>query len=213
MSAREEAGDGEAPAEGRANRPTALSLVAAGTVGLVAAIAGMIIVLSGPTAYVSQATLLIDQPRAVAASTSEGLVVKLSRLRVKYADLAEADLVVDAVADETGIRARDVRKETFAFAPAQTLTVVAGARSDEKEQAERLAAALADELSAYAEDEQEDLDIPEEQQVVLTLIDDANEGEKVTPSARRALSVGALAFVVGAVAVAVGLPLVRDARR
>ena len=212
MSAREGARDDELLAGPRGTAPTIGSIVAGVAAGLVLAIMGVALVLSRPSEFVSQATLLIDQPRAVAASGSEGLIVKLSRLRVKYADLAVADVVVNPVAEETGVPPREVRRETYAFAPAQTLTVVAGARSGERDRAQRLADAIAEQLVAYAEDEQEALDIPEDQRVTLTLIDDASRSIRVSPSGRRATSVGVLAFVVGTLIVAVGVPLLRDRR-
>ena len=205
--------DDEVETGSRGFVPTTRSLAIGVGAGLVMALIAVVFVLSRPSEYVSQATLLIDQPRALAASGSEGLVVKLSRLRVKYADLASADLVVDPVAQQTGIRPGDVRRETTAFAPAQTLTVVVSARSGGAERAQQLSQAVASQLSTYTDAEQESLGIPDDQRVTLTVIDEAGRGSKVTPTASRALAVGLIAFVLGTLVVAIGLPLLDDARR
>ena len=194
-------------------RPTRSSLLAGLGAGLVLAVLAMILVLTRPAEYASHATLLIDQPRALAASGSEGLVVKLSRLRVKYADMASADVVVNPVAKEVGVEPADVRRETFAFVPPQTLTVVVTAQSGDAERARQLSQVLADELSDFTAAEQEGLDIPEDQQVTLSVIDEATRGSKIAPTNRRALSVAVVAFVLAGLAVAVGIPLLRDSRR
>jgi capsular polysaccharide biosynthesis protein len=209
----DDAADDQAGAD-RAPSPVTVAPVAAGVVaGLVVAVLAMVLVLTRPAEYASSTTLLIDQPRALAASGSEGLVVKLSRLRVKYADIASADAIVNPVSKATGVKPGDVRRETVAFVPSQTLTVVVTARSGDAERAQRLSQEVADQLSAFTAAEQAGLDIPADQQVTLSVIDEAGRGGKVTPTGRRALSVAVVAFVLTAIAVAIGIPLLRDQRR
>ena len=212
MAAGDTTADDDVPAGPRATLPGGRALVTGLIVGTVLAVLAVIVVLAGPSQYVSQATLLIDQPRALAASGSEGLVVKLSRLRVKYADLASADVVIDPVSQETGIRPADIRRETGAFAPPQTLTLVVTARSGDAERARQLSQAVAERLSTFTDQEQDSLDIPADQRVTLTVIDEAGRAAKAAPTAQRALTVGLLVFVFGTLVVAVGLPLLRDRR-
>src|SRR5205814_7544487 len=84
-------------------RPLRPSLWIAIVAGLLAASVASTLSLTRPATYRSQATLLIDEPAAVGSSQDQGVLLKLSSLRDKYAALASTSAIVDPAAQQSGL--------------------------------------------------------------------------------------------------------------
>jgi hypothetical protein len=180
-------------------------------VGVLVAAAAAVLVLAGSKTYESRAALLLDQPRAIAASQSEGYVTKLVRLRSKYASLATTDAVLEGAAASTGLRIGRLRRETFATAPDASMLLVIGGRSDAGAVAAREATAVARSLIEYVDDEQSAL--PADERLTLRVVTPARPGGRVAPTTGRVLTVGLVGGAVAAVLTYVALALFRAVRR
>lgn len=180
-------------------------------VGVLVAAAAAVLVLAGSKTYESRAALLLDQPKAIAASQTEGYVTKLVRLRSKYASLATTDAVLKGAAESTGLRIGRFRRETFASAPETSMLIVVGARSDRSQAAANEATAVARSLISYVDDEQSSL--PSAQRLTLQVVTPARPGGRVAPTTGRVLTMGLVGGAVAAVLTYVALALVRAFRR
>ncbi|MCU1485222.1 MAG: hypothetical protein JWN67_1968 [Actinomycetia bacterium] len=163
--------------------------------------------------YESRAVLAIDQPLAIAASGSGGIVEKLSRLRGKYAGLVRTDVIAEPVAEHTGQSVGAVRGSLLAAADDTSLLLVVGARTPDPARSKRLASAAADEVVAYAAAEQERYSIPKAQQFTFQVVVPAGNAASVTPQRSRQLRVGFLGLLVGAGLVYATLELLATERR
>jgi capsular polysaccharide biosynthesis protein len=185
--------------------PSLRNVLVAAVLAAIAAGAAALFVLQGSAVYQSAETLLIDQPRAVAAPGGEGVVTKLNMLRSKYAALVRTELIVAPVSDATGVAPGEVAASLGALVPPQALVFQVTARSSTPERAAELATAAADELRTYLDAEQAAADIPEADRMVLTTATAARPGGKVEPTPQRAITVaaaaGALALGIAYVAI------------
>jgi hypothetical protein len=155
--------------------------------GIVAAFAA-----SGTPHFESRASILFDQPNAVGASGDEGVILKLMRLRIKYADLVATDPLVTPTAEALGVPPSAVRGRVRAVLPPQSLLLHVIARGGSPEDARALAAASASSLRAYAADEQKTL--PPNERIVLTVVSQPGRGVEVGASGPgRRLALGLLA--------------------
>jgi hypothetical protein len=148
--------------------------------------------------YESRATLAIDQPLAIAASASAGVVEKLSRLRGKYAGLVRTDVIAGLVAERIGQPVGTVRGSLSASADDTSLLLAVAARSTSPTTAHALAAAAAEEVVGYADAEQARYGIPKAQRFLFEVVVPAGSAASVTPQRSRQLRVGFLGLVVGA---------------
>ena len=171
------------------------------------------IVLLGPPTYQSQATLAIDQPRAVQDSPDTGIIDKLDRLRLKYAGLADTALVLDPIARELGERVGELRDETVVVVGPQSLLMFPTATADKERDAERRAQALADAIATYADDEQARNGIPAAERYRFSVIEAASDANKVSPTNRSAVAAAALAAILAVGVAYVVLQLVTANRR
>lgn len=168
-------------------------------VGAVAAVlavlaAGLLALPGGPV-WQSRATLLIDQPQAIAVSQDPGIIEKLSRLRFKYAGLVGTADFADLVDDPTA-EAGDA--QLLASVPPDSLLLHVGARGD-RDTVQGLSDAGAAALIDYVDRELNELELAPEQRFTLTVVSPASAPQRLDGS-RRGL---ALATLVGAGALGV----------
>lgn len=164
-------------------------------VALVLAAVGAAAVLAGAPMYQSSATLIIDQPRAIAASGDGSVIDKLSRLRYKYSGLVDTERITVPVAQQTGVPERTVAKALYATVDPLSLLLVIGARGTNATQVRRLASAAANELVSYVQQEQAAAQIPATNRFTFAVVVPVQDVTKISPTSSRA----------GAVAVALGL--------
>jgi tyrosine-protein kinase len=177
-------------------------LVAAVVAGVfVGGLAALLMVTSPPT-YQSQAALLIDQPRAIAASGDAGVVAKLSNLRLKYVGIVATSRIAGPAAARAGVPAARARADLSAAASPNSLLLVVIARDENGALVQRLAQAAAQQLVRDVDDEQNRYKIPPAQRFFFSIVTPASPAVKVEPTDKR---VAAVSLVSGALAAAVVL--------
>ena len=163
--------------------------------GLVVAGATAVIVRNQDSEYVSRATMLIDQ-RGVFTAEGEGLVVKLSRLRVRYRDLVLSDTIAKPAAKRMKLPVGVVRSAVSAAVPPTTLTLIVTADTGDPKLSQRIARGVAAEIGRYADAEQEQARVAPGRRVTLKVVDQADGAARVRPSLTRALVTAALAGAI-----------------
>jgi capsular polysaccharide biosynthesis protein len=172
-----------------------VNLIAALVVaGILAAIAGIAVLKEKPT-YESGAVIELHQPK-IFTDAGPGPVTKLNALRARYAALADTQPVLAPVGQKVGLPPGQVGQSTGIVIGGPSLLMKATARSGNRELSQRMADAMADELSAYATKEQTDDKIAPGDQVQLRVIQHALPGVKVSPDSSRAFATAALVGLV-----------------
>lgn len=147
------------------------------------------VVLGRTATYEARALVAVDQPLLL-SSGGDGVVDKLSRLRLKYAPLLRTDEMTLPLASELDLAPDRVRgRVDGALVPNSLLISVAG-RGADAASAIALANAASAYLGAYAQDEQVAIDVPPVEQYTLEVVSQARFAAKIAPSNRRALSLG-----------------------
>jgi capsular polysaccharide biosynthesis protein len=155
-------------------------------------------VLKEKAKYESAAIIELHQAK-VFTDSGPGPVTKLNALRARYASLAETQAVLQPVGKAVGLAPGQVGKAVTVAFTGPSLLMKPTATTTSPELSQRLADAMADELSSYATKEQTDDKIAPADQVQLRVVQRALPGVKVSPDSSRAL---ASAAVVGAVLLA-----------
>jgi len=162
--------------------------------------------------YSSTSTLLINQPRALSLADSDGIVLKLSRLRLKYVGLVGTPVIDNPVAASLHRTPAKLGGTLYAVAPAQNLNINVVGFSPNPQTAQQLAHAGGLQLAAYATREQVTDGIPANERFVLTVIAPAGSPTQAAGSSTRSVFVGSGAGILAAAAVAGGLFLQRRRR-
>lgn len=155
-------------------------------------VAGIVVVLliTGATlllfprgeAWQSRATLLIDQPLAIAVSQDPGVIDKLARLRFKYAGIVETDEFTSFVSERSDVATEDLEdSEILAEVPPDSLLLFVGARG-ERDVVQMLASDAADALIEFVEEEHDEANVPDRERFFFELVSPADEPEEVDPS-------------------------------
>lgn len=186
-----------------------VSIVVALALGAMAAA----FVLGQSAEYRSSALLEIEQPRAVAASGDIGVIDKLNRLLPKYAALARTTRIIVPAAERAGVTPGEAGAAVFALPLGNTLLLSVSARTDDRVAAQQIAQSVADEITAYASQEQEANGIPLEQRFQFKEIQAASGAGKVSPTRDDAVASGAVAALVGLAGAYVVLQVVTARRR
>lgn len=179
--------------------------------GLVAALAaGFATDRTAPT-YQSQALLNLDQPRAVALATDDGVVAKLSRLRYKYAGLVRTETFAKPVASQLHLPVLTVLRTLTTSVDQDSLVMAVGARDGNRDRARQIAAAAAQHLVQFTKSQQQADRIPAVNQVTFTIVTPALPAVKIAPSNGKVflVALGAFVFVAGG-ALAFGYLWLRD---
>jgi capsular polysaccharide biosynthesis protein len=194
------------------HRPGLLSIVLALLIGLAAAAAGYALVSHRQPSYYAGAATLLDQPTAIAASQDSGVVDKLGRLRFKYAGIAHSDTVVDAVASSLSLPPSTVANSIVTRADTDSLLLFIGATAGTSGDAQRIANALAQQLTTYVQEEQTGSRIAPRDQVSLRVVAPARSALQISPTQRQR-STAALGAGIAAIAVVLGIADVLRRRR
>jgi capsular polysaccharide biosynthesis protein len=149
-------------------------------------------VLQQPAVYASSATLIIDQPAALAESNNEGFVLKLSRIRIKYGDLAGTRALLDPVAERLNLDPGTVRATSRILVPPPSLLIFSGGESGNPVRAQQVAQTMAEEMVAYADEEQSRAGLAPEERITLSVVTPASPPGKIRPEESRAVRVAAL---------------------
>jgi hypothetical protein len=200
------------PRKGLLGLPLRLpQLVLVAIVGVVVAALAGALTTRGSEVLRSRATLLVDQPTAIAAAPFEGVIQKLDRLRFKYGPLLSTKVMADpAVAAANVPRGHIV--SMLATPRANSLLLDVFAETKSAQESRRLADAGAGEIVKYAQDEQDHLSLPADQRFAFIPVDPAANGVRVTKSTGRVLTVAIIAGLLGALATAAVLYSLRIGR-
>lgn len=160
-------------------RPRAMSIALA----LVAAVlvAGVVVgaLRGGTGTYESRVVLLVDQTNAVVAAESDGVLAKLNAVRAKYQALARSSTIIETVADDLDEPPGAVAGSLFVDSSPAALTLAIGARSDDPQRSQEVAAAGAAALAEYADEEQAEFNVPSGARITLEPLADARPGVEV----------------------------------
>lgn len=201
--------DAPAPEGRRRGRGGIVLLVLSMLVLAAVAAGGYLAATSAEDRFESRAVLLMDQPRAIAATDGGAVIAKLSQLRLKYTGLVGTQELAERIADEAGTTADAVLGRVTATAAPDSLLVVVTARGDDRDETVALAEAASAALSGYVIDEHEREGIAPEDRFVLREVSPAR-GAAVDNSTRT----NTLLVVAGLAAVGfVAAPAVYGARR
>jgi hypothetical protein len=159
--------------------------------------------------YTSRAVVLVDQPFVIAASRDQGIVLKLSALRVRYASQIASTNFAQQVADRAALPIGVVRQELSAQLPALGLQLVLLAKGGDPETTQRVASAAAQVLIENNEAQQAAIHVKPELVVKLSVVTPAERGKLLEPDHKRSAELGAGA----AVAVLLAAGLIRSATR
>lgn len=181
----------------RLAQPLLRSVLVATAFAILAGGAAAGVVASRAATYRSQAILLMDQPVALAASGSEGVIVKLSDLRQKYVALAGTAPIVTDAASLAHLPVSTVAAAEQVTTGQDALTLQAAGQSGSSVVARKVAGAMAEAISRYVQAEQSRLTLPNPDRLQIRVIQRAGAAVKVSPSNRRVAAVGAVTAVVG----------------
>jgi capsular polysaccharide biosynthesis protein len=152
--------------------------------------------------YRSSAVLLMDQPGAISLSQGDGVVLKLSRLRLKYVGIVGTEVINQPVSKQLRLRADRLGGVVTATAPGDNLNIVITSQTTTKARAVPLAAATATQLQHYLDNEQTLARIASNVRLHLTLVQPASAAAESGNGDHRRAVVGIAAGVLAAAAVA-----------
>ena len=165
---------------------------------------------SGPARYRSVAVLLIDQEPAVSQAHDNGILVKLTTMRIKYVDTVTTTTFSSALARTLGLPPGQFRGSVSAYAPPESLLLQVAATTADRGRAQAVAQGAADKLVADLAQEQTDLGITGPAQVTLKVVTPAPAAVKVAPLRKDSVKRG---LVAGGIVLVLGLALIVVARR
>ncbi|MCW2779322.1 MAG: hypothetical protein JWN17_3047 [Frankiales bacterium] len=166
-----------------------------------------------PAVYGSSAVLLIDQEPALSQAASDGVFLKLSRLRAKYVGLVRTAAFADPVAQQAGLSSAAVQSALSATADPTSLLLTLTARGSRADQARELAQVAAEQLSRALALQQASVGIPTSSRVTLTVVTPAGPALHLAPDRRRAELLGLVVAVGLAVPGLLGVDVLRRRRR
>lgn len=182
-----------------------LRAVLAGLIlALALALIGGLSVLSGRTTYKSTAVMLINDPYKLATSGQPSEFSSLDVLRYKYSALVRTDAIAGPVAARLGLPVGKVIAALSTEVPANSLLMNVTSTWSTPSEAQKLAQATADEITAYISQEDDAYHIPAAARFSFQVIDAAPPATAHGPSKARAvtLAIGlaVLGFAIGFVA-------------
>lgn len=193
-------------------RPRAMSVALALIVAVL--VAGVVVGLlrGGTGSYESRVVLLVDQANAVVVAESDGILAKLNGVRAKYQALASSGTIISEVAEAVDEPPGVVADALFVDGGSASLTLSVGARTDDPQLSQAIAAAGAQALVDYADEEQAEFNVPLGSRITLGPLTEARPGGEVT---RETSTVAVTAGMAGGLAAALVYLLLqlRAARR
>jgi len=148
--------------------------------------------------YESQATLAINQTRAIQVSPDPGVIAKLAALRFKYSGLLTTAALQDPIAKQLALPPADVRGHLTAKVPTtNSLLMQVVGSSPSRTVAQRIAQGAADYLVSYVQQEQAGAHIPSTQRFSFTVVTPAIGAAQTSPTHKLEAGAAGLAAVVG----------------
>jgi capsular polysaccharide biosynthesis protein len=185
-------------------------------VGLIAAVllaaTGVWSVTRAPATWSSTAVMLIDDEPALATAGDDGQLLKLDELRLKYAALADTDLVAQPVAKKLHLPVGAVLGSVSAIVPSESLLMQMTATWSNPQVAQHLAQASAEQVSKFVQYEAAVYNIPKVDRYTFKVIDPASAATVHGPSHADALTLAAGLAVGGFAALFVATQLWRNRR-
>jgi hypothetical protein len=175
---------------------SALTVILALVLSLLAGAGAALYQRSKPTHYISYSIMLIDQPFQVLNDTGDATLDKLQRLRFYYAGLLQTDLIAGPVGQQLGLPVGTVEGSLSTLMSPSTFTIDLFAQGRDPKEADSIAQAATSELITYVRQQQSKLGIPSPSRVTLTEVSNPGLGVKVSVSAKKQLVSAGVAFVV-----------------
>jgi capsular polysaccharide biosynthesis protein len=179
---------------------SALTVILALVLALLAGAGAALYQRSKPTHYISFSTMLIDQPFAVAQDQGDATLAKLQRLRFYYAGLVQTSVIAAPVASQLQndyhLSTGQIEGALNTLMGADTFTIDLFAQGRNPQESSAVAQAATAELINYVKRQQKDLGIPVVQRVTLTEVTSPAAGIKVKVSTKKQLVSAGVAFVV-----------------
>lgn len=191
----------------------AAAIVVGLLLGVLLAAVGAMISLSGATVYTSSTTMLIDDPYQLATSGQVNEYAALDALRYKYAALIDTDAIADPVASRLHVPVNDVLGALSTNVPINSLLMTVEATWSTQREAQQVAQAAANQVTAYINYEDNAYAIPTADRFTFKVVDPATpafgRGPSKSKAATLAIGLGVLGFAFGFL----GTQLIRYARR
>jgi capsular polysaccharide biosynthesis protein len=158
---------------------------------------GFVLVVSRAPRYDSETRVLVDAPRPVDISTSPDVLLRLSLMRFKYAALATTAVIAQPVGQRLGLGERHVANGVTASAAQPSFVLSIVGQDQRPEVARRLSDAVATELSAYADREQEAAGLAPDARYQLRVVSPAQPASRDTKALKDAAKSSFAAAGVG----------------
>ncbi len=173
---------------------SALTVILAITLAVVAGAGAALYQRSKPTSYLSYAVLAIDQPLAVSNDPGDTVLDKLQRLRSYYAGYLKTETLATPISHQVNLPVGQVESSiTTLISPSNYLIDVFASASSPTE-SDTIANAAASQLISFVRKKQANI-LPINR-VVLTEVTYPAAGFKVKESSEKVLISAAVAFVV-----------------
>jgi capsular polysaccharide biosynthesis protein len=176
--------------------PLTVLVMVSMALGLLAGGLGAAYVHGRPSAFRSDATLLIDQGPALGAAPDSSEILKLARLRIKYAGIVDSVFFEQPVADRMRLPLRVVQRALTTTVDPGTLVLRMSATMPDPAQARQLVQTAAQYLVSFVRQEQDAYDVPRAQQIDFAVLTPSTPAVRTAPDPGRTALVGVVLFVV-----------------
>jgi hypothetical protein len=173
---------------------SALTVILAITLAVVAGAGAALYQRSKPTHYLSYSVLAIDQPLAVAADTGDSTLDKLQRLRSYYAGYLKTEVLAGPIAHQVHLPVGTVEGSVSTLISPANYLIYLFAQAPNPSESQSIAQAASSQLISYVRKRQGNINAVN--RVVLTEVTNPAIGVKVKESTRKVLVSAAVAFVV-----------------
>jgi hypothetical protein len=188
---------------------SALTIILALALGLMAAGGAALYQRHKPTSYLSLAVLQIDQPRAVVTDAGDATLAKLQRLRSYYAGMLDTEVVAAPIGKQVHVPTGEVIGSLTTLISPSNFLIDVIAHSPTPERAQSIAQAATTELIHYVRTTQIKAGVPALDRVVMREVTQPGRGIKLATSHKKELVSGGVAFVVVAAAFIIVADLLR----
>jgi capsular polysaccharide biosynthesis protein len=181
---------------------SALTVILALVLALLAGAGAALYQRSKPTHYISFSSMLIDQPFAVANDPGDATLSKLQRLRFYYAGLVQTSVIAAPVASQLNsqynlrVTTGQIENSLTTLMGANTFTIDLFAQGRSPAESSVIAQAATSELINYVKRSQAKIGISTVNRVTLTEVTSPVRGIKVKVSLKKQLVSAGVAFVV-----------------
>jgi hypothetical protein len=188
---------------------SALTVILALALGLVAAGGAALYQRHKPTNYFSLAVLQIDQPQQVATDAGDATLAKLQRLRFYYAGVLDTEVLAAPIAQEVHLPVGAVIGSLTTLISPSNFLIDLFSHAKTPQQSQAIAQAATTQLINYVRKQQVKAGIPSISRVVLREVTQPGLGVRVATSTKKELIAGGVAFVVVAAAFIIVADLLR----